>query len=362
MADWAFKTSSLSCRCFRFLSIDMKDSSDTLLAHVSIRNRSVTRNPALDKILFAARGWLKPTGTSQVTIALPYTKTSRLDLQHDVVWCKYGSRSSTTAKPPVEKAVTSLLPAKILHWKIKKAPGAANSFPVIEVPTASQEIYVFSPATAGGTQTLGSLEFYNPQGVAKDFVLYLWKDFPNVTLLTVFAARKSPLAASAADYKCKVKVCDSYRACRSLDPPASLASGEKEDWSWQWGVIAVVIVAVAAVVVIFVVRRRCVNRRRSNPTDAENEPDGTEPFVSKGNDQSALSVSNDNNQSALPATKDSNQSAGNLEESSQDVSLGNQEGEIYIVRGQLNDQPTDTNSFAVPTPESGEDALLPSGQ
>ena len=337
----------------------MKDSSDTLLARVSKRNKSVTRNTALDKTAFAARGWLKPKGTSQVTIALPYTPTFRLDLEHDVVRCKYGS-TSTTATQSVERAATSSFQAKRLRWKIKKTPGAANSFPVIEVQTASREIFVFSPATAGGTQTLGSLEFYDPQGVAKDFVLYLWKDFPNVTLLTVFAARRSPLAASAADYSCKVKVCDSYRACRSLDPPAS---GEKEeDWSWQWGVIAVVIVAVAAVVVIFVVRRRRVNRRRSNPTDAENEANKTAPFGSKGNDQSALSVSNDNNQSALPASNDNNQSAGNLDESSQDVSLSDQEGEICTVRSHLIDQPNDTNSLAVPTPESGEDALLPSGQ
>lgn len=329
----------------------MKDSSDTLLARVSKRNTSVTRNTALEMTAFAARGWLKPTGTSQVTIALPYTQTFRLDLEHDVVRCKYGS-TSTTAKPSVERAATSSFQAKRLHWKIKKTPGAANSFPVIEVQTASREIFVFSPATAGGTQTLGSLEFYDPQGVAKDFVLYLWKDFPNVTLLTVFAARRSPLAASAADYSCKVKVCDSYRPCRSLDPPAS---GEKEeDWSWQWGVIAVVIVAVAAVVVvvvIFVVRRRRVNRRRSNPTDAENEANETALFDSKGN-----------NQSALPASNDNNQSAGNLEERSQDVSLGDQDGEICTVRSQLIDQPNDTNSLAVPTPESGGDALLPSGQ
>lgn len=327
-----------------------------MLAHVSKRNKNVTRNTTINKMEFAARGWLKPTGTSQVTVALPYTPTSRLDLQHDVVLCKYGSTSSTstTAKPSLERAATSSFPAKRLDWKITKPLGVASSFPVIEIETASQ-IFVFCPAIAGGTQTLGSLEFYDPQSVAEDFVLYLWKDFPNVTLLTVFAARGSPLVASAAGYSCKVKVCDSYRACRSLDPPAPLASGEKEeDWTWQWGVIAVFTVAAVAGVVVaanFVARRCRGSGRRSNFTDAENEANETAQSDSKGNALKALPVSND-----------SNQSAGSLEECSTDVSLGSQEEEICTVRAPLIDKPNDTKSLAVPAAESGQDALLPSGQ
>ena len=255
----------------------MLGSSKSLLAFAT-RKRNVTRKEADDKTQLAARGWLK-----NMTIALPHATTSSLDLRHDDVWCKY---SSTNGPLPKEKADTHLLPAKKLEWTIQKSTPGMNVSAVIEVPTTGSEIFVFSSSD----ELRDSLEFYKQRG--DDLTLYLWRDYPNVLLLTVFTPRESPLAAAADKYTCKVKICDTFNTCRPLPgTPVPSESGENPDRSWPWGLIGGVGVAVVAIGVIlfFAIRWYRCRASRNSQANAENQANQS-LSVSKGNDQSAAGV------------------------------------------------------------------------
>lgn len=255
----------------------MVDSSNSLLA-VATKLRNATRNRAEDKTRLAARGWLK-----SMTIALPHATTSALDLRHADVWCNY---SSNTGLLPKEKADIRLLPAKKLEWTIQKSTPGMNGSAVIEVPTTGFELFVFSSSD----EPHDSLEFYKKRG--DDLTLYVWRDYANVTLLTVLTPRESPLAAAADKYTCKVKICDTFNTCRPLPgTPVPPESGENPDRSWPWGLIGGVGVAVVAIGVMLFFAIRWYRRRASRNSEADPEVQANQSLsVSKGNDQSAARV------------------------------------------------------------------------
>ena len=254
----------------------MLSSSNSLLAFAT-RKRNVTRKEAEDKAQLAARGWLK-----NMAIALPHATTSSLDLRHADVRCKYSSTDGVVR----EKAETHLLPSKKLEWTITKTASGKNVSAMIEVPTTGSEVFVFSFSD----DPRDSLEFYKQRG--DDLTLYLWRDYPNVTLLTVLTPRESPLAAAAYKYRCKVKICDTFNTCRPLPgTPAPSESGENPDRSWPWGLIGGVGVAVVAIGVMLFFAIRWYRRRASRNSEADPEVQANQSLsVSKGNDQSAARV------------------------------------------------------------------------